>query len=67
MPLTGRCADAAVQLLIHNVQAEQNPYADLAQEALDDVSDQATEALRIVASEMTLDDAIALASVDRVD
>lgn len=56
-----------MQLLIHNVQAEQNPYADLAQEALDDVSDQATEALRIVASEMTLDDAIALASVDRVD
>ena len=56
--------DAAVRLLTHNVQAPQNPYADLAQEALDDLSDQPTEEMGVAASDMTLDDAVALASED---
>lgn len=61
MRRTGK-TDAAVRLLVHNVQAPQNPYVDLAQEALDDLYDQATAEMRLAGSEMTLDDAVALAS-----
>jgi class 3 adenylate cyclase/predicted ATPase len=57
-------ADAAVRLLAHNVHAPQNPYVDLAQQALEDLGDQATEELRLSGSEMTLDEAVALASED---
>ena len=56
--------DAAVRLLVHNVQAPQNPYVELAQEALDDLSPQATEEMRLAGGEMTLDDAVAFASED---
>ena len=56
--------DAAVRLLVHNVRAPQNPYVDLAQAALDDLSPQATEEMRFAGGEMTLDDAVALASED---
>ena len=54
--------DGAVRLLVHNVQAPQNPYVDLAQETLDDLSAQATEEMRLAGGGMTLDDAVALAS-----
>lgn len=54
--------DAAVRLLSHNVGLAQNPYANLAQQALDDLADDATEELRAAAGEMTLEEAIALAS-----
>ncbi len=54
--------DDAVRLLAHNVEVPQNPYADLAQGALDELGDRATEDLRHAGSEMTLDEAIALAA-----
>lgn len=54
--------DAAVRLLAHNVGLAENPYADLAQQALDELSDEATEELRAAGGEMTLEEAIALAS-----
>ena len=53
--------DAAVGLLAHNVQAPQNPYVDLAQQTLDDLTGEETEEMRLAGSEMTLEDAIALA------
>lgn len=56
---------AAVRLLTHNVEAPQNPYAGLAQAALDDLADEATEEMREAGREMTLDEAIALAREDR--
>jgi tetratricopeptide (TPR) repeat protein len=59
----GRTEDAAL-LLAHNVQALQNPYADLAQETLDDLSDRATEEIRQAGVAMTFDEAIALAEED---
>lgn len=59
----GRTGDA-VRLLAHNVQAPQNPYADLARETLDDLANQATEEMRQAGAAMTLDDAIALARED---
>jgi hypothetical protein len=54
----------AARLLTHNVEAPQNPYADIAQEALDDLTDQVTERMRLAGAEMTLDDVIALATAD---
>lgn len=59
----GRTEDAA-RLLAHNLQAPQNPYADLAREALDDLADQATEEMRQAGAAMTLDEAIAVATED---
>jgi len=57
--------DAATRLLAHNVHAPQNPYLELAQEALDDLADQGTEELRQSGIAMTLDQAVALAGQGR--
>lgn len=56
----GRTDDAA-KLLAHNVAAPQNPYVALAQEALDELGELATEALRTEGQAMTDEEAIALA------
>ena len=56
---------AAVQLLEHNVRLAENPYVNLAQEALDDLSDHATEEMRLSGTAMTLDEAVALASAEQ--
>ncbi|MFQ5967219.1 MAG: tetratricopeptide repeat protein [Acidimicrobiia bacterium] len=56
----GRTEDA-VRLLAQNVEAPENPYANLAQETLDDLGEQVTEELRQAGAEMSLDEAVALA------
>ncbi len=56
--------DAAVQLLVHNVQLAENPYANMAQEALDDLADREAEEMRLSGSAMTLEEAVGLASED---
>jgi len=53
--------EQAVQLLSYNVQAPQNPYAGLAQEALGALGDQATDEAMAAGAAMTMDEAIALA------
>jgi len=55
---------SAERLLTHNVQAPQNPYVGLAQEALDDLADQVTEGMRQAGITMTLEDAVAVARDD---
>ena len=56
--------DDAVRLLAFGVEAPQNPYAELAKEALDELGDQATEKLRQQGAAMTTTEAVALARGD---
>ena len=58
--LEGRTEDA-VKLLAHNVEAKQNPYADLARETLEGLGEVVSEELRSAGSTMTNEEAMALA------
>lgn len=53
--------ESAIPLLAHNVAAPQNPYADLAQEALDDLAAEENHEMVATGRQMTLEDAIAMA------